>query len=347
MTDETVTTTEVVEKKPTHTVLDNTDLAAVLADARGEPRPEKAEKPAEKAVSVKEAGKEVEPAEDDDGLTAEDRKELTEKMQKAIGKKHRLYKQAEEFGQDQFAEKQAAIREAEKLRREVERLKEQLAPAPKAEESKKPNKADFKSEDDYIEAVADWRADVKIKEKEAKDHARALQERQQEIVNQATARIDAAMESGPADFKEVLENSNDMDIPLDVAGYMQESEMFAELAYHLGTNPDVLENLAKLSPARQLVAIGKIESTLKPFSEKSGKVEVKTGETPESKDGKQETAPSTNAKPASKARPEPIKPIETGSSSQVEKDPSELSYEETFSRFQKTHKVNLKARQRH
>lgn len=344
MTDKTVTTTEVVEKpKATHTVLDNTDLAAVLADARGEPRPEKVEKPAEKV----EAKKEVKADPDDLGLTEEELKDdaLTATVRKAVDRKHRKFREAEEFAQSQFNEKQLANKRAEVLERENARLKEQLAPKV-TEEAKEPERANFKTDEEYINAKIDYRADLKIKAKEKEAHEAALEDRKREVIASANARIDAARETGPEDFEEVLKAAEgpEYDVPVDVAGYMQESEMFAELAYHLSSNPEVIANIRKLPPAKQLVAIGKIESTLKPFSEKSEKVTTPKGE---SEDGKAKADPSTNAKPASKARPEPILPIETGSVSQVTKPASEMTYEETRAKFEKSHKVNLHARQRH
>lgn len=335
MTEKTVTTTEVVEPKTTHIVLDNSDIEAVLADARGEPRPVKEEKP-EVKTEIK-----TESVEDDNGLTEEQRNIFTENMKKTIGKKHRMQKEAEEFAETQFNEKQLAIKRADALERENNRLKEQLTPT-KVEEEKEPDRANFKDDKSYADAMIDYRVEQKLKEREAKDHAKALEDHNREMIAEAHSRIDKAKELVP-DWEEVV-GATDTPVPDAIAGYMQESEMIAELGYFFGKNPQELEKLAKLSPGKQLVAIGKIESTLKPFSEKSEK--DKSNATTASQDGKAIADPSTNAK-ASKARPEPIKPLDTGSASQVTKPESEMTYQETRALWEKTNKVNLRARSRH
>lgn len=340
MTDKDVTTTEVVENQ-THVVIDGSDLDAVLANARGEPIPVKETKPTE--IKQEEAKAEIEPDEET-GLTEEEKKTYTDKMLKTIGKKHRAQKEAEEFAQTQFNEKKLAEKRAEQLERENQRLKEQMNP-PKIEEApKEPDRANFKTDKEYSDAMIDYRVDQKLREREAKEHAKAVEDRQREIEAEAQGRIAKAREIVP-DFDEVMENA-DVEVPTNIAGYMQESDMFAELGYHFAKNPEVLENLAKLSPAKQLVAIGKIESTLKPFSEKSEKVENGEKPSPKAEKPANGETPSTNAK-ASKARPEPIKPLDTGSASQVEKPESEMDFKEVFAQWQKTHKVNLTKRRRH
>ena len=335
MSDETVTTTEVVEK-PTHVVIDNSNLEAVLANARGEEY-----KPEEKKEETKTEAKAETKESEEDGLTDEQRATFTENMKKTIGKKHRAQKEAEELAEEQYNARILADRRAEKAEREAQRLREQIAPPKQEEVPKKPNKADFKTDEDYQEAMVNFRVDEKMRENEERQRQQAQADRQREVIVEAQGRIASAKELVP-DFAEVVEAA-DVPVPPNIAGYMQESEMFAELGYHFAKNPEVLENLAKLSPAKQLVAIGKIESTLKPFSEKSEEVKTAKAES----NGKQETAPSTNGKSPSKARQEPIKPLETGSSSQVTKPSSEMSWPEFKADWQKRNKVNFSARKRH
>lgn len=315
----------------THTVVDNSNLEQVLAEARGEkyaPEEKKPEVKAEPAEDAEDLGLEGEHASDP---------KLTEIVRKAVNRKHRQYKEASEFGETQFEEKRQALKKLEAVERENARLKEQLTP--KEEAPKKPVKADYKSDEEYIEAIADYKASEKIREREEQQHKAAQEERAREIFATAETRLNKAREVVP-DYDEVIEAAPEINIANSTLGYMQESELFAEIGYYLAKNVEVYEKLSKMSPQRQLVEIGKIESTLKPFSEKSE--EVKTGK-PEPKT---EAIPSINAK-ASKARPEPIKPLETGGASQVEKPEEEMNFQESFAAWQKSHKTNLRARRRH
>lgn len=338
------------EKKSTQVVINSGDIDAIVADARGE-KPKALDDqppPAEPKVEAKANGHDDE-EEGEDGLTKSQREDpaLTEKMKRAIGKQFRKRKEAEEFAESQFNEKQLALRENERLSREAQRLKEQLTPKPVVEAPKEPDRANFKTDKEYADAMIDYRVDQKLRAKEAADHQKAIEDRQREIQAQAIERITVAKERVP-DYDEVV-GSVDLPVPPDVAGYMQESELFAELGYYLAKNPQELEKLGKMTPAKQLVAIGKIEAILKPFGESvSPKVEPQTGAKPESQDGKAtKPTPSTDGQKPSKARVMPITPLETTSAAQVEKPASDRTYDEEKALWARQHKVNFKARRRH
>ena len=98
------------------TVIDSSNLSAVLADA-GYPEPESVltadpEAPTVEAQDEPEAEEVVEHADDDkegaDGLTPREKRELTSKMLKSIGKRVAQRKAAEEFADAQYQEKKAA-----------------------------------------------------------------------------------------------------------------------------------------------------------------------------------------------------------------------------------------------
>lgn len=328
--------------KPTHTVVDNTNLPQMLAEARGEkyvPEVKDEVKPTEEKVEAK-----VEP-ENDLGLEKEQAADpkLTAIVRKAVDRKHRQFKEAEEFGEAQFEEKRLLAKKLEATERENARLKEQLAPA--VEAPKEPKKADFKTDDEYQDAKIAWGVQQALDKRDREAHEAAQADRAREIFTTAEARITSAKEL-VHDFQEAIEAvPENITIATSTLGYMQESELFAELGYYYAKNLQEYEKLSKMSPAKQLVAIGKIESTLKPFAP-SAEVEVKTPQG-ESKDGKAKADPSINGSKPSKARPEPIKPLETGSASQVEKPLSEMTLAEAKADFQKRTGVNLGLRKRH
>ena len=122
--------------------------------------------------------------------------------------------------------------------------------------------------------------------------------------------------------------------------------MFAELGYYLAKNPDVVVSLSKLKPALQLVQIGKIESTLKPFSEVTGK--PKDGATPSKAVTEASKASETTGISPSKARTTApvIQPLNTTGTA-FEKDPVDMNIRETISDWQKRNNANLAARKRH
>jgi hypothetical protein len=305
-----------------------------------EPAPVGAAAAVAKAVEVAGDGAKVaeNAAEDDvegeDGLTPRQKRELTEKMQKAIGKKHRELKEAEEFAAAQYNNNRMANRKIEQLERELRALKEQ---APTQVENTEPKRENFESDEKYRDAMVEWRVEKKFKEKEAEVKQSIEQQRQQQIVEEAKARMAKALELVP-DYQQVLDDG-DAPLPDYLCGYMQESEMIAELAYHFAKHPEVLERLGKLTPARALVEVGKIESKLQPFAKSEAKEPKSDGPEPSTETG---TLPSKT-----RATAPVITPLNTASTGQVEKDPREMNIRETIHSWQKKNGAHLTLRKRH
>ena len=338
-------------------------IAATLEDVPGAPPP--AEKPADAPTEPPETGGEpaVDPddVEDEAGFTPRQKRELSAKMLKAVGKKHREMKEAEEFAAAQYAERRLAEQRAAALERENAELKAKAQPAASEtavdSEAGKPQRDKFSSDEAYWEAVIDWRADQradkKFKEKAAEQAAEREKQRLADIETAARARISKALELVP-DFKQVTE-AVDAEVPPVVAGYMQKSEMFAELGYHLAKNPDVLAKIAKMPPDEQLVTIGKIEGTLKPFEAQTSKASAGTnGATPSEvagKTGQRSTTAATDETGIAPSRARDaapvIRPLNGSGAAPAEIDPRDMSIRETIADFSKRNKVNLGLRKRH
>jgi len=280
--------------------------------------------------------------EDENGLTAAQRAELTEKMQKAIGKKHRALREAEEFAADQYNQRLLAEKRAEQHEREANRLKAQLngntPNAVKDEDDGKPDRAKFETDEAYQDAVIDWRVDQRLKAQEAEQQKKAQEDRQRETLTAAQNRIQAAMEVVP-DYAEVL-GAADQVVPPHIAAYMQRSPLIAELGYYFAKNPAELERLADLPADEALVDIGEIKSKLKPFAKAE----------PAAKDASTNgTKPSTETgSPPSKPRvAAPIKPLGSGSALQVEKDETAMNVREVINDWSKRRSPALMRRARH
>lgn len=330
------------------TVLDSSNLDAVIADAiGGEPEvelPKDSGKPPEPEAKPEkvEAKPEAEEVDDETGLTAEEKQGLTAKMLKAIGKKHRGLKESEEFAAAQYNERRLAEQRAEVLERELNRLKAQNQPAAKVEDTK-PDRQNFKTDDEYQTALIDYRVEQKIRDRDTQQAQQREQERIQQVTAEAGARLAKARELVD-DFTETVAGA-DIEVPAHIGAYMQESEMIAELGYHFAKHPETLERLQKMTPHKALVEIGKIESTLKPFGPADN---AKPEKVAEKKDAPVATAKTASEPSQSKPRAAaPITPLNTGSDSQVEKSPRDRTYAEERAAFQRDKGVNLLKRQRH
>ena len=333
----------------TMTVLDSTDLPGILAEAGVTlDQPEQQSDQSETPAPVETAAAH-EDEEDENGLSAAEREGLTAKMQKAIGKRHREKKEAEEFAAAQFNEKQLAIQRAEKLERENIELKARLEPKQDARTTPaEPQRENFANEAAYVDAMIQFHVDKRLAEKAAEDQANAEKRRLEERLETAAARIRHAVELQP-DFVEVV-GAVDTVLPAAIATYLEESDMVAELSYHLAKNPELLDSISKLSPHAQLVKIGKIESTLTPFGQSQAQNDTSSSQA--ASDGKaSKAAPSKDtdidlSKPRSKAAPV-ITPLDASGSAGNSKDSKDMNIRESIEEFAKRNRVNLGARKRH
>lgn len=321
--------------------------------------------PAKPEEPKDEAGDDVE---GDDGLTPRQKREFTKAMQATIGKKHRMQREAEEYAAIKDRDARAAQERADKLETDLQALREQLKPA-KVEDSNEPDRKAFKEgadgDQEYWNAMVDFRVEKRLRtDREAA--AKSEQERfQQEETDHAQAKMDRAFEQGPDDFKEVYESA-DMVLPNWVLEAIKTSDLMAELSYYFGNHRDEAEKIRAMTDGlipkkdenaspkfvracqRQLVALGKIESTLTPFSKEKVKSEVKVddGDKPSKTDAKSET--DTGSAPSKPRVNAPIiKPLNGGSSSQVERDEADLTSSQATQRWAKKNQPTLLTRKRH
>lgn len=340
----------------TVTVLDSNDLPAILADAGVElEQPgagaESAEKkPEANANRESPAGAKTQDDiddEDDNGLTESQRAELTSKMQKAIGKKHRMQKEAEEFAAAQYSERRLAEERAQRLEQELAELRgAKTQPVQEVKTPEKPQRINFSSDSEYLDAMVQFGVDEALRKKAEEDARAAENVARQEMINAAGKRMARALELVP-DYEEVT-GAVDTIVPPAIANYMGKSEMIAELGYHFAKNPELLVSLAKLPPDEQLVKIGRIESTLTPFEPKAAQNDSKSSK--EAPNGQAKPAPSADtdinlSKPRGNAAPV-ITPLNTGSSG-TEKDSKDMNIRESIEDFSKRNRINLGIRKRH
>jgi DNA repair exonuclease SbcCD ATPase subunit len=126
--------------------------------------------------------------------------------------------------------------------------------------SDKPKLENFDSLEDFQEALTDWKLDQREKQAETKRAEESAKKEAGQRAKTFKERIEAA-QSKYSDFDEVvLENSVQPTVAMVDA--MLDSELGAEIAYHLGQNTAEIKRISGLSPARQAVEIGKLEAAL-------------------------------------------------------------------------------------
>lgn len=205
---------------------------------------------------------------------------------------------------------QERIDELTRARREAEReaayWRQRATPAEKpAAPVAKPDVKDFADYNEYVEALADWKADEKVsKALQARDAdtAKTAEQRAYDAKAQTFQERVAQAKTAIADFDAVV-NAADVNVAQHVTDALLDSEKSGELLYHLAKHPDLVERLNGMSVREADREIGRIEATL----------------------GQSKAQPVT--KPASKA-PAPMRPAGSGSATTAASDPAKMSHEE-------------------
>jgi len=111
----------------------------------------------------------------------------------------------------------------------------------------------FASTEEYIDAVAEYKAAEKLAAREAQKQQSAILESYHDREEEARTKYD--------DFEQVAYNPN-LPITDVMAQTIQASDIGPDVAYHLGANPKEAERISRLSPFLQAKEIGKLEAKL-------------------------------------------------------------------------------------
>jgi hypothetical protein len=130
------------------------------------------------------------------------------------------------------------------------------APGAQAPANEKPTPDKYDNYADFVEALADWKAEQKVN--------KALAEQSQRTAQQAVAttfqgRVQEFVKTTP-DYVDVVGNS-DVPVAGHVAEHIQDSDHGPALAYHLAKNPELAARLNAMSPNAAAREIGRIEAT--------------------------------------------------------------------------------------
>lgn len=167
------------------------------------------------------------------------------------------------------AEAERRAQEAERKLQEAEGKNGGKAKPEAQDDEGEPDPSDFDSYDEYLDALADWKADQKISAKGKNDE----QDEQDAEFTEALEDVqDAFNETRKShnDFDEVI-GQQDLQITRDMVIAMADSEDPGAIAYHLGKNKQEAARIAKLSPIAQAKEIGKIEAKLAAKPQQPGK----------------------------------------------------------------------------
>lgn len=170
----------------------------------------------------------------------------------------------------------------------------------------RPNADNFETQEEYIEALTEWKVERQIAKKEASQKV----ESQQKALEEKAAKLQkevAEFALEHEDFEDLLEDVNDIPVSPAMQEAILESENGPLLMYELAKRPEEYERLNAMSGPRMARAIGRFEAKYLEKGESS----------PRPKKTKMKTKPA----------PKPIQPV-GGKASPSTKSPDEMSFKE-------------------
>lgn len=147
-------------------------------------------------------------------------------------------------------------------------------PAAKVEE-KEPQRDQFPSYEEYIEARADFRAKKAVSEQSGKMEKEAKERQKQESQAKAATDFQKKTREKFPDIDDLLEDVGDMPIYHGVQEAIMDSALGPDIFRELVSNPKELERLMSLSEAAAIREVGKLEAKLEAKATPP-KAEVKT-----------------------------------------------------------------------
>lgn len=250
---------------------------APLAAPAAEPKPvETPSEPVPKGAALKE------PAEKDAAGTEEEKPETDaegdEPEATADGQPKR-----KSGSQRQKERAERAEAEVERLRKLVEGVAlkgagaetpKPDADAPKAEQAGKPDPEKFETHAEYVEALTDWKLDVREKARDAAAQKAQIEAAQAKRWSTYSER-EKAFKAEVGDYDDVIAGVEDIVFSPAALDAISNSEVGPQISYELAKNRAEAERIAKLPPGAAYMAIGRLEAKIESAKSSEAKPEPK------------------------------------------------------------------------
>lgn len=202
-----------------------------------------------------------------DDSTAELQQEPAEPAEQPEAKPEKTFSQEEldKIVQKRLAKESRRVARMAEIEAENRFLKQQMEAAkPQPQQPQgKPSVDQFDTYEDYLDALSDWKVEQKLSGFQQQTQRQSEDIQRQRHAQEFEARKQAKIAEGVAkypDFNDVVSDNPSLAITPVMAEAMLESEVFADIAYYLGDNPEEAARISRLPPVSQAREIVKLES---------------------------------------------------------------------------------------
>lgn len=205
--------------------------------------------------------------EEDQDDNQDDEDADTEKPKKRGGFKRRI---------DKLNSRLSAVEQEREYWRE-QALGKKQTPEPTKPQPKdgRPNSDNFERHEDYIEALAEWKTEAKLAERDKVAKEEKLKQEYQKSLDDHLARVKKFTKTHN-DFEDVISDVDDIPMSLAVRDIILDSDNGPELMYELAKDREEFERICSLPAFTAARELGKFEVRLQKSAESKGKLKTKT-----------------------------------------------------------------------
>lgn len=218
--------------------------------------------------------KEADKEEKDDARETEDDSESNESDKEKPKKKGGFQRRIDKLNaRNTAAQQEIEYWKQQALKGAGEPKKEPVDSKPEVAEGK-PNPDKYDTHAEWAEALADWKVEQKLKERDQQLEKSKLKTEQETVLKAHTDRVKSFV-AKTTDFEDVLTEVDHIPVSPTVQQIIVTSENGPELMYELAKNPKEYERICSLPPLAAARELGKIESKLSSQSKDTKKPETK------------------------------------------------------------------------
>lgn len=160
-----------------------------------------------------------------------------------------------------YSDLKAELRE---LRARLDTQEKPTEAKSEGKENARPKLEEFKTYDDYQEALTDWKVDQRLKAERENGSKRQREIADREYQGELNAHVNKSVDKAKdkyEDFEDVLAD-NGAFLKGAMLRLVSETDDPGEIAYYLANNPAEAKRISALNPVKAAVALGKLEAKL-------------------------------------------------------------------------------------
>lgn len=173
-------------------------------------------------------------------------------------------------------------------------------------EASKPRSDQFETNEEYVDALTDWKLQQMQKENAEKEKQAKLKTEFESKAQTFQQKVET-FKTEHQDFDDLMEAVDDIPISVNVQDAILASDDGPALMYELAKNRDLYKKINGMNRDRAFLEIGKIEARIQKSSD---------------------STQSKEAKPTTTKAPPPIKPVGTSGTASAQKSPDDMTFNE-------------------